>query len=111
MKDFKRKIRKPLKVRKIINKGLMALFATNGFVIEIPFRGVAYGFVASIGNSEFEVHYLNEGPHVMVDWKLNHKKTPKFGHEEYKTPSEVVSSAVDFIERWKREIKKAKKER
>lgn len=111
MKDFKRKIRKPLKVRKIINKGLMALFATNGFVIESPFRGVAYGFVASIGNSEFEVHYLNESPHVMVDWKLSRKGTPKFGHEEYKTPSEVVISAVDFIERWKREIKKAKKER
>ena len=110
MKDFKRKIRKPLKVRKIINKGLMALFATNGFNIEIPLRGVAYGFVASIGNAEFEVHYLNEGPHVVVDWKLSHKNPPKFGHEEYKTINGVVSSAVDFIERWKREIKKAKKE-
>ena len=110
MKDFKRKIRKPLKVRKIINKGLMALFATNGFTVEIPFRGVAYGFVASNGNTEFEVHYLNQGPHVMVDWKLSRKDTPKFGHEEFKTVNEVVSSAVDFIERWKRAIKKAKKE-
>lgn len=111
MKKFKiKKIRKPLKVRKILNKGLIALFATNGFSIGIPFRGVAYGFLASNGNSEFEVHYLNEGPHVMVDWKLNHKKAPKFGHEEFKTDSEVLHSALDFLERWKRALKKAKED-
>ena len=110
MKKFKiKKIRKPLKVRKILNKGLMALFATNGFNIGIPYRGVAYGFLASYGNSEFEVHYLNErSPHVMVDWKLSKKKTPKFGHEEYKTNTDVMLSAVDFMKRWKRANKKAK---
>ena len=109
MKKFKiKKIRKPLKVRKILNKGLMTLFATNGFNIGIPYRGVAYGFLASNGNNEFEVHYLNEGPHVMVDWKLHKKKTPKFGHEEYKTNTDVMLSAVDFINRWKRANKKAK---
>ena len=110
MKKFKiKKIRKPLKVRKILNKGLMTLFATYGFNIGIPYRGVAYGFLASYGDSEFEVHYLNErSPHVMVDWKLCKKKPPKFGHEEYKTNTDVMLSAVDFIKRWKRANKKAK---
>lgn len=109
IKPRKRKIRKPLKVRKLFNKAMVNLFIRNGFTVEIPSRGVAYGFVASNGNAEFEVHYLNErSPHVMVDWKLHKKKTTKFGHEEYKTNTDVMLSAVDFIKRWKRANKKAK---
>lgn len=109
IKPLKRKIRTPLKVRKLFNKAMVNHFMRNGFTVEIPFRGVAYGFLASYDNSEFEVHYLNErSPHVMVDWKLYKKKTPKFGHEEYKTNTDVMLSAVDFIKRWKRANKKAK---
>ena len=44
----------------------------------------------------------------MVDWKLYKKKTPKFGHEEYKTNTDVMLSTVDFVKRWKRANKKAK---
>lgn len=109
IKPHKRKIRKPLKVRKLFNKATVNHFIRNGFTVELPVRGIAYGFLASYGNSEFEVHYLNErSPHVMVDWKLSQKKTPKFGHEEYKTNTDVMLSAVDFIKRWKRANKKAK---
>lgn len=109
IKPLKRKIRTPLKVRKLFNKAMVNHFMRNGFTVEIPFRGVAYGFLASYDNSEFEVHYLNErSPHVMVDWKLSQKKAPKFGHEEFKTDSEVLHSALDFLERWKRALKKAK---
>lgn len=109
IKPLKRKIRKPLKVRKLFNKAMVNLFIRKGFTVEIPCRGVAYGFLASYGNSDFEVHYLNErSPHVMVDWKLSKKKPPKFGHEEYTTNTDVMLSAVDFIKRWKRANKKAK---